>query len=205
MSSESFSITLDRALKNLLNGINGFSGHKGMVFLVVLVVLFASCKTGKIVHPNSKPEVTSNMQVGEHIFLEIPGSWHSSSVNRLSNQYFLRDQDSSLVSVSVNPVEKFPFYQEMMPDSSFISGVYDWESQHFKSQAYEVALIELNATKHYVLWDMSKESKQVKMLYGIKGKEAISVNYLEMRGQGSSDERRKFLIRVFENFVNQQR
>lgn len=144
-------------------------------------------------------KIISNVTIGDGVDVAVPGQWTSSSVNKLTNQYFIRSQDSSLVSISVNPITKYPFYAEGMADSTFVNELYLWESGHFVDQGYTVNVVNKDLKNGYILWDLTKNEKTVKMLYGKKSREAISVNFLESKSYSPSAQN-ELLMEVFSNY-----
>lgn len=144
-------------------------------------------------------KIISNVTIGEGLDVAVPGQWASSSVNKLTNQYFIKSQDSSLVSISVNPITKYPFYSEGMADSTFVNELFLWESGHFAEQGFLINIVNKDLKRGFILWDITKNEKTVKMLYGKKRMEAIAVNFLESKTYSPSAQN-ELLMEVFTNY-----
>lgn len=169
-------------------------------FYLLSAAVFASCSAKLTPVKVEQAKFTSNITIGEGIAVDVPGQWTSSSVNKLTNQYFIRSQDSSLISVSVNPITKYPFYSEGIADSTFVNELFSWESGHFADQGFLVNVVNKDLKRGFILWDITKNKKTVKMLYGKKGREAISVNFLESRSYSPSAQN-ELLMEVFSNYI----
>lgn len=171
-----------------------------LIFILVGVILIQSCRTSK----NSSQLVmgntpnTSFVKVGENDTMKIPGQWNLSSKNILTNQYFFKNQDSIVISLSKNPVSKFPFHRIAMEDSLFVNEYYRWESDHYKEQGYIVKKIDDSKLKDYVVWTIEDKSLKVSLLYGVKKDKAYGLSMIDPR-QLSLKQQTAFLIQVFKD------
>lgn len=164
--------------------------------ILALMLTIYSCKVSQKVVKLEPKSPQSSISVGDSMSILVPGIWKTSSVNNLSNQYFIRNEDSSLVSISINSIEKYPFHVSKMEDSTFVNQLYNWESSHFKDQGFRIEVMEENYKKGYVMWKMDRGEQNIWMLYGKKAEKAWAINFLEA-GLNSSIDRGKLLKQVF--------
>ena len=107
----------------------------------------------------------------------VPGKWTRKEYISNTRQYFYANADSVQFGVALNPIDKFEFYKKEMTPYEFVKAYYDWDASFLKQQTGgELALIQENKDKNYIIWSLKKAPKIYSyFLFGIKNKVAYNL------------------------------
>ncbi|HOY12241.1 MAG TPA: hypothetical protein PLY70_03835 [Saprospiraceae bacterium] len=171
-----------------------------LLICLVSIAMMQSCTTTKksgMAPTQSKVKETFAL-IGENDTMKLPGLWVYSSANKLTNQYFYRNADSIVISLTKNPVKKFPFYKVAMDDSLFVEDYYKWESDHYKEMGYAVNKIDASKNRDYIVWTVDDKQNKVSLLYGVKNDKAYGLSMIEPKNLKIKSQI-AFLIQVFKD------
>lgn len=125
----------------------------------------------------------------------IPGKWVKTDYNETSTQHFFTNSDSTVLAVSKNPHEKYPFYKKNLNDSSFVSEYFKWDADYLVKQGYVTKLIKDSSGNGYVVWQAVAPGLDYMYLFG--SKEQFGYNLMLTSDQMNKVERVQFLEDVF--------
>jgi len=173
-----------------------FSFLIGFVSIVIMQSCSTAKKSGEVNNQNNVKETFA--AIGDNDTMKLPGMWVLSSTNKLTNQYFYRNADSIVISLTKNPLKKFPFYKVAMEDSLFVEDYYIWESDHYKEMGYAVNKIDASKNRDYIVWTVDDKQNKVSLLYGVKNGKAYGLSMIEPKNLKIKSQI-AFLIQVFKD------
>ncbi|GAB5556829.1 MAG: hypothetical protein SchgKO_10420 [Schleiferiaceae bacterium] len=166
-----------------------------ILLMVGLVIGCSTTKTTTLISDdyNQEKNVTT-LTILPHGHIVIPGKWTKTSYNEVSRQHFFVNEDSITIAVAKNPQDKYPFYQESMTDQEFVRKFYEWDSEYYEKQGFEIK--ENTIGDNYVVWTVSGKGAHTTFLFG--GKDKYAYNIAVFTEQWTEEKRIEFLKSLFE-------
>lgn len=117
--------------------------------------------------PNADQTTLTIIPYGDIV---IPGEWNKTEYNETSTQHFFTNSDSTILAISKNPHEKYPFYKESLNDSAFTAEYFKWDADFLVQQGYQTELVKDNQEKGYIIWRATAPGIENTYLFGSKNK-----------------------------------
>lgn len=107
----------------------------------------------------------------------IPGKWTKTGYNKISRQYFFKNDDSVIFAVALNYWDKYGFYKAEMTPGEFVKAFYEWDAGYLKEQLKaETRLIKEDKERNFIIWGLEKAPDiDGCFLFGLKNKTVYNI------------------------------
>jgi len=171
------------------------------ITLCGVILLLISCKTTStsLIVGDSYNNKTDNttLTILPYGNIVIPGQWTKTGYNSSSKQHsFIRESDSTFVSITKNPKGKYPFYKDSQTDFEFVTNFHKWDSDYRKEQGYKTEIIKENKETNYILWRILTDEVDNTFLYGLKN--GIAYNFMVAESKMNLNEKIVFLEKMYQ-------
>ena len=170
--------------------------HKLVTILVIVLSLGCSTTSTSIVIADRYDQYknVTTLTILPYGNIDIPGQWTKTNYNEVSKQYFFQDNDSTLIAVTKNPQEKYPFYTVALTENEFAREFFEWEKNYYEKQGYEIR--EKTSGENYVIWTAKGKDVNTIFIYGAK--KGIAYNFGVFTDNWTEKEKIDFLTGLFE-------
>lgn len=170
------------------------------LFFLFVLITFVACSTTKKTGAFTSATITNTeAKLDNGSVILIPGEWTLKSQNKITHQSYYTNKDSIVISISRNPMAKYPFHKVGMTDTTFLDAFYEWESNYYKSRKYEVNKMEIGPQSDYIIWSVKGEDEvNALLLYAAKDPDALNLSVLEPKNL-TLTQQKGFLIQLYKD------
>lgn len=127
----------------------------------------------------------------------FPDKWTKTDYDQASKQHFFTNNDSTTVSVTKNPKNKYPFFKPNQPDSEFVTEFVKWDGEYWKMQGLTVTTVDNQAEKGYILWQAKSEEKNVNTIFLFGSKNGLCYNFSGTSTKWTETKIKDFLVQLY--------
>lgn len=174
------------------------------LFFIITLITLVSCSTSKKTSSLNNVSVrNTEAKLDNGSVVLIPGEWTFKSQNKITHQSYYTNKDSVMISVSRNPMEKYPFHKVGMTDTTFVDAFFEWESNYYKTRKYETAKVEIGSQSEYIIWSVKGEDDvNALLLYTAKNPDALNFSVLEPKNL-TLTQQKGFLIQMYKDNIKE--
>jgi hypothetical protein len=107
--------------------------------------------------------------------VKIPGKWQILNTTADSGQTYLKNNDGVVIAVARNLMKAYPFYKNTATAFEQVSLFYQWDSDYYKEQKFNVLKIKEDATLGYIIWKYNDKELDNIFLFGASKTEFLNL------------------------------
>ena len=174
---------------------------KFCLFLISILYLLTSCKTSQqtmvVSTDYNEKDNKTTLTVFPYGNIVMDGKWEKVKYLPNSKQHFFTNSQNVTLAVSKNPKEKYGFYTPSMPDSTFTTEFYKWESDYWVQQGLEQKILSDQAKSGFIVWQVESVEKKVNNTFLVGSKRGFAYNFLVSSNNLPQDQKIRMLTSLY--------
>lgn len=170
-------------------------------FLLTLLFLKASAQKTTIFATNYDKKKDLTVQVIlPYGNISIPGKWTKTSFNQVSKQHFFTNADSITLSVSKNPIDKYPFFKPGLSGQQLVSEFVKWDSEYWEQQGLKIKVLKDESENGFIAWQATiNKEYDVNTIFVYGYKNGFAYGFSVSSKLWPEEKMQEFLIQLFKN------
>jgi hypothetical protein len=171
------------------------------VFLIIALYSFNSAAQSMIFSTTYDKKKDQTVQVMlPHGNIGIPGQWEKTSYNQVSKQHFFKNGDSTILSVSKNPANKYPFFKAAFSDQQLVSEFVKWDSEYWQQQGLTIKVLKDESEKGFIVWQAKADKAYATNTIFVFGcKKGFVYGFSATSKSWSEEKMQEFLTELFKS------
>jgi len=171
------------------------------IIIGLYILVLTSCKTTQtsmIIADNyNEKKNQTTLTLLPYGNIVIPNKWTKTSYDQSSRQHFFTNNDSTTVSVTKNPKNKYPFFKPEQPDKEFVTDFVKWDAEYWEKQGLTVTTVDNQSEKGYILWQAKSDEKNVNTIFLFGSKNGFAYNFSGTSKTWTETRIMDFLVQLF--------
>lgn len=181
---------------------NTYMNRKNLNIVIgVLLLVLTSCKTTQtsmiIADSYDEKKNQTTLILLPYGNIVMPNKWTKTSYDQLSRQHFFTNNDSTTVSVTKNPKNKYPFYKSEQTDKEFVIDFVKWDAEYWEKQGLTVTTVSNQSEKGYILWQAKSDERNVNTIFLFGSKNGFAYNFSGTSKTWTETQIKDFLEHLF--------